>query len=264
MSEVDIKQNPKKKKKLTKFGKMLLDAILVLSLCVAAFSGYKLYQGKKEYKEAEKAYGDIRQASSTLSEKGKVIDWDSLFAICNDVVGWIYLEDSTIDYPIVQAEDNDYYLRRLLDGTWNNSGSIFVDYENYPGFVDKNNVLYGHHMLEAPYMFADVEKYRDQEFYDTHKVIEIYTPNDKRFLVYPLAGVYDTGSGDYVRLRFDGEQDFLDYVDSFVSRSTFESDEQIEPGDRIVLLSTCEYKVNTVDGRYALIGKIVEDTSWGN
>ena len=261
MSENTVKTKPKKK--LTKFGRRLLDVLLVISLCVAAFSAYQLYKGQKEYKEATKAYSDIRENTASLSEKGRVIDWESLFEICPDVVGWIYLEDSTIDYPIVQAEDNDYYLRRLLDGTWNNSGSIFMDYENYPGFVDKNTVLYGHHMLETPYMFADVEKYHDQEYYETHKVIELYTTN-KHFYVYPLAGVYDTGSGDYIKMQFAGEQDFLDYVDSFVSRSTFKSEVQIEPGDRIVLLSTCEYKVNTVDGRYALIGKLVEDTEWRN
>lgn len=258
MSETKVK---KPKKRLTKFARNLLNAILVLAIGTACFSGYMLFKGKKEYKEAEKAYGEIRSASSEITEKGKEINWESLWEVCPDVVAWIYLEDSTIDYPVVHYTDNEYYLRRLLDGTWNGSGTIFVDAENNPGFNDKNNVIYGHHMLDAPYMFADVEKYKDQEFYDTHKVMELYTP-DKKYLIYPVAGVYDTGTGDYVKFTFSGEQDFLDYVNSFVSRSTFKSEETIEVGDKMVLLSTCEYNVHTVDGRYALIGKFVEDPTW--
>ncbi len=259
MSEEKVEKT--KRKKLTKFAQMLLNIILIISIGVACFSGYMLYKGKKEYHEAEKSYGTLREQSYELTEKGRVIDWKSLWEVSEYVVAWISLDDSTIDYPIVHYTDNDYYLRRLLDGTWNNSGTVFVDAENSKGFIDKNTVIYGHHMLEAPYMFADVEKYKDQEFYNNHKVIDLYTP-DKKYVIYPIAGVFETGTGDYIKYTFSGEKDFLDYVNSFVERSTFVSEEKVEAGDKIVILSTCEYNVHTVDGRYALLGKLVEDTSW--
>ena len=259
MSEVNKQRKPRKK--LTKFAKRLLDIILVLSLCTACFSGYMLYKGKKEYKVANKAYGEVREAYSEISEKGREIGWDALWEVNPYVVAWIYLEDSSIDYPVIHYTDNDFYLRRLLDGTWNNAGTIMVDAENSPGFIDKNNVFYGHHMMEEPFMFADIEKYKDQSFYDTHKVIELFTP-EKKYLIYPVAGMFETGTGDYIQFKFSGEKNFLEYVNNFVENSTFVSDEKIEAGDKLALFSTCEYKVHTVDGRYALIGKMIEDKDW--
>ena len=257
----EIKKQTKPRKKLTKFAKRLLDIILIISLGVACFSGYMLYKGKKEYKIANKAYGEVRESYIEINEQGREIDWEALWEINPYVVAWIYMEDSSIDYPIIQYTDNDYYLRRLLDGTWNNAGTIMVDAENSPGFADKNTVIYGHHMLEEPFMFAEIEKYKDQEWYDGHKVIEIFTP-EKKYNLYPVAGILETGNGTYVRYKFSGEKDYLDYVDSFVANSTFVGEEKISAGDKTVVLSTCEYEVHSVDGRYAVIGKLVEDKEW--
>ena len=73
------------------------------------------------------------------------VDFTALQAKYPDVVGWLYCANTGLNYPIVQAEDNDYYLYRLLDGTWNKAGTIFMDYVNRSAFSDQNTLDYGHH-----------------------------------------------------------------------------------------------------------------------
>ena len=251
----------KKKKKLSKFGKIVMDIILVISLAVALFSGYKLITGLLSYREAKNSYDDVRNEYMEKREEGekteRVFDWESLMKVNPDIVGWMVLEDSSIDYPVVHGADNVYYLDHLFDLTYNPSGALFIDCDNDGDFSDKNTVIYGHHMLQEPLMFADVEKYKNQDYYESHKVMQIYTPTTT-YDIYPIAGKYETGTGGYIQFYFNSDEEFLSYIQEFINASTFTSEEEIKPEDKIVLLSTCEYNVHTVDGRYALIGKIVE------
>lgn len=83
---------------------------------------------------------------------------------------YLYGEDTVINYPIVQAEDNDYYLHRNYDRTYNVSGSIFVEAENRPGFLDCDTILYGHHMNDGS-MFAGIDNWGKQAYYEAHPVL---------------------------------------------------------------------------------------------
>ena len=175
--------------------------------------------------------------------------------INGDFVGWIRLDDSTVDYPFVQGTDNEYYLRHLFDGTYNNSGCVFMDVNNNRDFSDKNTILYAHNMKNGT-MFAAIEKYKDASYYDGHKVIHIYT-EAATYDVYPVAGIVTDGQDDYVRTSFNDDNDFMSYVNRFVSSSTFTSEQSIEATDRMIMLSTCNY--DRSDGRYVLIGKLVQE-----
>ena len=104
-------------------------------------------------------------------------------------------------------------------------------------------------------MFADIEKYKDQSYYDSHKEMIFQTPNGT-YKIYPVAGYSTTGTGGYVQYDFGSDSEFLSYVDRFVSASTFKSDVTITAEDQIVMLSTCSYDVE--DGRYVLVGKLVK------
>lgn len=93
------------------------------------------------------------------------VDFAALEGVNSDIVAWLYGADTGLNYPIVQAEDNDYYLYRLLDGTWNKNGTIFMDYVNRSDFSDQNTLVYGHHMKSGA-MFGALVQYKKQEFYD--------------------------------------------------------------------------------------------------
>lgn len=247
----------KKKKKQSKAVRILLDIILVAALITAGYSGYRLYTGMQEYHESKEVYDDINQkviVHKDTEEDTFQIDWDALRNQNADTAGWIRLKDSNIDYPFVYASDNAYYLTHLFDGTYNRSGCVFVDANNQHNFLDKNTVLYAHHMHNGT-MFADVENYKDSSYYSTHKEIEIYTP-EQNYVMYPVAGIVTTGTDDYVRYSFTDDADYMNYVKYFTDRSTFQSDETIQPEDQMVMLSTCSYDVD--DGRYVLIGKLVK------
>ena len=251
----------KKKKKLTKAGQMILDLILVISLCTAAYSGYRLWKETEKYRVAGKSYDDMRETvarklrpvSSDEEPQERVIDWDALKALNPDFFAWIELEDSTIDYPVIQGSDNAWYLKHLPDGTYNDAGTIFIDVENHTDFSDRVTVFYGHHMLDDPLMFAEVENFKNQSYYDTHQKFLIHTP-DAEYEMYPLAGYVTSGTAGYVQLSFGSDEEYAAYVNDFIARSDFTSQETFSPSDQILMLSTCSYDIT--DGRYVLIGKL--------
>lgn len=251
----------KKKRKLTKFGRILSDIVIVVCLIIAGFSGWNLYKELHEYQESKETYEKltpsvvIENPDTNEVDTAPLFDWEKLKGINGDFVGWIRLDDSTVDYPFVQGTDNEYYLRHLFDGTYNNSGCVFMDVNNNRDFSDKNTILYAHNMKNGT-MFASIEKYKDASYYDGHKVIHIYT-EATTYDVYPVAGIVTDGQDDYVRTSFNDDNDFMSYVNRFVSSSTFTSEQSIEPTDRIVMLSTCNY--DRSDGRYVLIGKLVQE-----
>ncbi len=247
----------KKKKKLSKAGKIILDLILVLALGMAGFSGYKLFHETQRYRVAQKSYADLKENVLVKKEEEnkKQIDWASLQAVNPDIGLWIEMEGSSIDYPVIYQSDNEYYLRRLPDGTWNEAGTIFVDMENGRDMVDRNTVFYGHHMLDEPLMFAEFENFEDQAYADSHKEIHIYSPTSE-WIVYPVGGFVTTGYDDYVTIHFGSDDEYQAYIDMLKSRTVFSSDVTLTKDDQMALFSTCSYDV--YDGRFVLFGKVVK------
>ena len=246
-----------RKKNTGKSGSIFLNICLVFFLGIACFSGWKLYEGMHEYSESASAYEDIRHNTFAVKtgqeeETQAEIDFESLKKINPDTAGWISLEDSSIDYPFVYASDNVYYLTHLFDGESNKSGTVFIDANSSREFADRVTVMYAHHMKNGT-MFADVENYKDPAYYLTHKAFDIYTENGN-YKMYPLAGYVTSGKYNYVRYAFADDADFCTYVQGFIDRSDFESDESFEADDKILMLSTCSYDIE--DGRYVLIGKL--------
>lgn len=244
-----------KKKKLSKTGKIILDLILVASLGTAAFSGYKLFQETEKYRVAQASYKDLKEnvLVKVEEEDRKVIDWESLWAVNGDIGLWITMEGSSIDYPVIYQNDNEYYLRRLPDGTWNEAGTIFVDMNNGRDLCDRNTVMYGHHMLDDPLMFGELENFEDQAYADDHKEIHIYS-SEHEWVMYPVGGFVTTGMDDYVKVQFQDDAEYEAYIDMLKSRTVFSSDVSLTKDDKMMLLSTCSYDV--YDGRFVLFGKV--------
>lgn len=251
-----------KKKKLSKAGRLILDLILVVSLGTAAFSGYKLWKETEKYRTATKNYDDIRDTvivnptdGSQSGPAEKQIDWEALKTLNPGFFAWIELPGSTVDYPVIQGNDNSWYLKHLPDGTYNDAGTIFIDAENSTDFSDRVTVFYGHHMLDDPLMFAEVENYKEQSYYDSHKEFLIHTP-DAEYKMYPAAGYVTSGTAGYIQIGFASDEEFMEYIDGFVQRSTFVSDVTLEKEDHVLMLSTCSYDI--YDGRYVLIGRLTK------
>ena len=246
------KKEKKKKRKLSKGGVLFFRILLLASICLMCFSGYKLYTGLKEYQQGDSTYKEIAGDTSLASVEDNKVNFEYLAGINPDVVGWLYMEDSSINYPVVQGVDNDYYLEHLFNGTTNHMGCIFVDYRNTPKFQDTNTAMYAHHMRNGS-MFADLEKFKSQDYYEGHKTLYLQTP-DGDYLIEPFAGCLLSGQEDFIQMKFDSDDAYFEYVNNFIANSTFKSDVELMAQDPIVSMVTCSYDFE--DARYAVFAKI--------
>lgn len=180
------------------------------------------------------------------------VDFESLRKENPDVIGWLYCADTKINYPVVQGEDNEYYLHRLLDGTSNASGTLFLDYRNEADLSDWNSVIYGHNMKNKT-MFGSVTGYKKQAYYDEHPEMYLLTP-ERDYLIKLVAGVVTKSDSDVFN-EFnpsDGERATL--LQNWLDASTFVSQIEPNPNDRFITLSTCSYEYS--NARFVLIGVI--------
>jgi len=184
------------------------------------------------------------------------VDFELLRENFPGIVGWIKLEGTQIDYPVMQAENNWYYLGRLPDGTSHRSGSVFLDYRNSNDFSDKSMLIYGHYSRTHD-MFGALEDYRKKGFYDEHPVIYLYTPERDYEMVLIAGYLVDSGVGAEVPpLRFRDDDAFLSHIEKIKRLSFFTSGVEVGPDDRIVSLATCAY--DFTNARLIIVGKLVE------
>ncbi|MDO5046936.1 MAG: class B sortase [Anaerococcus sp.] len=158
-----------------------------------------------------------------------------------DVVAIVEIPGTDIKYPILQANDNDYYLRRGLNEEYDIAGSIFMDANNEPDFTDDNTVIYGHH-LEIDSMFTPLDQYRDEEFAKNHR--RIYITTEEGLMEYEVFSAYGIPADyDYRSLDFAYEADKIDYFNTLKANSEVDLDlsSGFTSDDSIITLSTCEY-----------------------
>lgn len=191
--------------------------------------------------------------SNLIQRQKTSMDFSTLKEINPDIIGWIRAEGTNIDYPIAQTDNNDYYLSHLYNKDWNSNGTIFADYRNAGDFSDTNTVIYGHHMKNGT-MFQALEEYKDQELYDVNPTMILFTP-DGDYFIELICGTVEDGNYQFVKFDFDSEESFIQYIEGFRARSTFVSDIEVQPGDKIVSLCTCSYE--WANARYMVIGKLV-------
>ena len=228
--------------------------ILVIVMLVSA---WKIWTIMSEYKEGEDAYREIEEfitipsPTPAPSDAGAepsvqptqdpltqfpVVDFAALQQMNSDVVGWIYIPGTHVNYPIVQGSDNSYYLNRLFTKQWNSAGAIFEDYRNAPDFSDVHSIIYGHRMNNNT-MFHDLKLYGEQDFYEQHSVGYLLTPEGTYMLEF-FAGYVSSVDSNAWELNLT-QGNFDSWVKDQQQRSAFTSLVQPQVGDRVVTLSTC-------------------------
>lgn len=303
-------------RKKTDMKSLVRGAAIVLALVsigVAAFFGWKIYQTENEYKEGVDAYdliaeiavgtakeepGEIPASSvpeagedqtgnstgqSELTEDEKQlsveetdsldeesaqgsqveeapdlpqIDFAALQEVNPQILGWIYSRDTVINYPVVQGDDNDYYLRHLANGTYNSSGCPFLDVKNRADFSDENSIIYAHHMQNGT-MFAGITWYADQAYFEEHPVLYLMMA-ERNYRLEPFAGYTTTMDSSAYRLTIPDAHDFAEWLREISRKSDFRVSMRLTTQDRIITLSTCAYSFE--DARYVLHCKMTEIT----
>lgn len=238
--------------------------VLVASLCALGAIAYQYFAQQRAYSDLEQ-YADVSdtQGSGAISLSSLTVDWDSLRAINPDIVAWIYVPDTPINYPVVQGSDNDEYLHKAFDGSTGwlaSAGTIFLDSANKSDLTDRNNALYGHHMNDGS-MFASLADFVDQSTFDSHRDIYVLTPSGNYRLI-TFAVVKTVGSDAIVQTSFADDASYRSYVQDKLDRSSVtQSGTVLTAADvkQSMLFSTCEYTQN--DGRSVLFAAVVETTA---
>lgn len=275
MSSIRSKKN--KKRAAARRRRRNRIAALVLAVCMsaAAYLGWKAIEELGEREQGNDYYeslavqighdsrGGTQREKAQIDMQGEMgvgmqgresaLDFETLWQTCPDVVGWIQLEGEWLDYPVVQGEDNEFYLNHLPNGWMNEAGSIMMDAACNANFSSELTILHGHHMNRGS-MFGNLDKYRDEQFYLEHPTLRLYTP-DGDFDVELIAAWTLDGMEFGYPTQFATDGEFEVFLQQARENSTFVSDVQVERGDRLLMLSTCAYDFRYA--RFTVLGKII-------
>ena len=182
------------------------------------------------------------------------VDFDSLRTVNPEIVAWLSIDGTNIDYPVAQHGDNDYYLHHLFTGEWNSSGCLFMDCNNQTDMSDRHTIIYGHHMDNGS-MFQNLMGYKDQSFYDGHPTAQLFMPGGT-YTVEFFAGYVTSVDGDAWQLDFASDAEFGAWIENEKEKSLFGSPVTLTAADRIVTLSTCSYEF--YNARFVLLGRLIQ------
>ena len=238
-----------------RIGNRILNLFVIIFVVVAiSYSSYVLWDIYNVYRGAflnddllkYKPTGRVGERNPTLEE---------LMRINKDVLGWIQVKDTHIDYPFVAGKDDMEYVNKDIYGNYSLSGAIFLTMANSHDFSDRYNLLYGHHMDNGG-MFGDVMEFIDKDYFDKHKTGSLYIP-DTTFAIEIWACI-ETDSYDrevYNVLNKTTENDmkrFISYIEK--NATNVREDLDIKSSDRLIALSTCVDAAT--NGRAVVIGRL--------
>lgn len=247
--------------------------LLLFGIFICSFSGLIRYcleyrEMGRDQEEAVKNYTQEVQTSEKPLEKTKKaddktvredafcpikVDFDALSAENKDIAGWLYCEGTNINYPVMQGKDNDYYLNHAYDGKESRAGALFVDAENSRDFADSNTIIYGHHMRNGS-MFAHLADFGEQEYFDTHPVMWLLTP-EKNYRVELLGGYLTSADSDCYTIFTGPCEELEEYLKAAAAASDVQAETETPKDGRYVMLSTCEYDFE--GARYVLHGRLL-------
>ncbi len=241
--------------------------VFVVSLVVLIAALIGLGAIAFQYISQQRAYDDLEQYASLSDSENMTladltVDWDALRAVNPDIVAWIYVPDSPINYPVVQGDDNEEYLHKAFDGSTGwlaSAGTIFLDSTNSSDFSDRNSALYGHHMNDGS-MFASLSDWQNNDEFNAHRDIYVLTPQGN-YRLKTFALVKTTGDDALVQTTFSSDESYQSYIQDKLDRSvTTQQGEVLSAADirQSMLFSTCEY--SQADGRVVLFAAVVETT----
>ena len=167
------------------------------------------------------------------------VDFNELKKKNSDTVAWINVNNTNINYPIVQTSDNDFYLDHSYDKSYNEAGWVFLDYRNDSSFSDKNTIIYAHSRLDKT-MFGSLSKTLKPEWYENKDNHIIRISNEKENSLWQIFSVYVIETESYyITTNFNSDEEYLTFLETMKSRSRYDFNANLSASDRIITLSTC-------------------------
>lgn len=265
-----------------KIRKIVMDlSIITIIGCAIAFG--ELYnQNREQLKMEEEIKGQIVDTDN-FDDNQYVEAWQELFAqypqikfpenmnlkysylyaLNQDLVGWLNIPGTNLDVQVVQGPDNDYYLRRDFYGKSNRYGCPYMDYKNDSKYLDDNTIIYGHHMTDG-LIFSNLDKYKTLEGYKESPIIEFNTLYDTYyFKVFSAFYINATPADDnnyffnFMITDFSTDERFSKFTDELKKRSVIDTGISVQPDDKLLTLVTCTYEFN--DARFVVVGRMVRE-----
>ncbi len=206
---------------------------LILLLCL-----YAIYDALMVYREAELpvAVREYTQKDSDSHTSG--VDFNALKELNGEIVGWIQLDDTDVDFPITQADNNSYYLSRSYTKDYSLAGSIFLDYRNTSDFTDDYNLIYGHNM-NGEMMFGGLHYFSEASYFESHRTGRLLTPEANYDLEIVAALKTDRMDARVYELTFLKNY-HNDEIAAYLKEKATQSRNLDTLGDKqIIALSTC-------------------------
>ncbi len=247
-------------------------------ICLGYFGIYSWYSYKSEsqYKELSQLKEQPAAAAQTpdpdpgplytldgpAEPKEVLEEYKNLLNKNKKLIGWLKIDDTNIDYPVMQTNDNEYYLTHDLNQNNDRNGAIFMDKDCDVLKPSTNFILYGHHMKSGK-MFGQLDKFADEEYYREHPSIRFDTIYEKG--VYDIMYVFRSRvySEEEIVFKYyqfidaNSEQEFDSYMNEMKELSLYDTGVTAEYGDQLLTLSTCDYQEK--NGRFVVVAKKVKE-----
>ena len=226
-------------------------------MIILTTSSYFLIKDYLEYKENKDISKDlidnviIKEKDENEDEERIQINWEKLEEINIDIIGWIKIENTNIDYPILKDNNSLKYLKHSFNGKYNSNGSIFTMNKN--PFEDDETIIYGHNMKNG-IMFSQLSKYMDKQFLNEHSTFKIYTKNKNYEAT--IFSCYSIGIN--VEENNIKDLNFQEEIEYYKNASKYKIND-IGEIKKIIKLSTCSYLNNhttPTDQRYYIVAKL--------
>lgn len=256
---------------------ILLGCSAVAVCCLGYFAVYSYYDYRT--RSAYDALSELKEkpviAPSVTPDPGplytldgeaeprEVLDeYKNLLLKNRKLIGWVKIDDTYIDYPVMQTTDNEYYLDHNMNQEYDKNGTIFMDKDCNVLEPSTNYILYGHHMRNGR-MFGQLDQYKDKSFYEKHPVIEfdtIYEKGTYEIMYVFRSKVYKETEIVFKYYQFieaNGEQEFDSAMEEMAALSLYDTGVTAQYGDQLLTLSTCDYQ--ETDGRFVVVAKRISE-----
>lgn len=252
----------KQEKKRT--GGRLLWVLAILLVAVPAVLLLRIFL---QYRGARQEYAQLAQRYTTAEsavpgQPGETllqIDWEQLAAENPEVIGWITMDGiDLLDYPIVQAADNGYYLNHSYTGAYRPAGAIFMECQNSAAFTDLHTIVYGHNVKDGS-MFGSLTRFREEDFYrQAGGSFTLYTPAGAwRYTIFSVENVQVNDPGVYAIGYRQGEE-YAAFLHAMKDRSLYDTGVQVDGNDYVITLSTCVSGTSQTTERFVVHAKCME------
>ncbi len=253
-------KHSKHKKYKINYIQIIFIIIFILSICGIGYYLYSTNKEKQEYKELANNI-EIDTADVPVEKTERMKQLEKLQKENTDIVAWIEIEDTNINYPILQTNDNEFYLTHNYKKEKSSGGSLFLDKDFDLVNGSSNYLIYGHRHKQG-LMFEDLMKYAKEDFYKEHTKIKFTTlKEDSQYEIISVfySRVYYQDEQDVFRYYYfvnaENEAEYNNYVEQCKKASIYDTGVTAEYGEQLLTLSTCEYSQE--DGRFVVVAKKV-------